>query len=68
MYMCCVCSRDVPIRRFRSVSATDPVVLTNIELTDIGSINRSDTIPILLNYIHLLVIAFFDGLEVARKP
>ena len=34
--------RDVPIHRFRSVSATDPVVLTNIELTDIGSVNRSD--------------------------
>ena len=32
-------SIDVPIHRFRSVSATDPVVLTNIELTDIGSVN-----------------------------
>ena len=35
--------RDVPIHRFRSVSATNPVILTNIEVIDIGSVNRSDT-------------------------
>ena len=66
MQKCDILTRDVPIHRFRSVSVTDPVILTNIKLTDIGS--KNDPIPILLNYIHLLVIAFFDGLEVARKP
>ena len=59
----CVTIGDVPIHRYRYVSVTDSLVLTNIELTDNVTVNRSDTdiiksCPPACNYIFVEVIMY----------
>ena len=59
--------RDVPIYQIQISISFNQYQITNIKLPDIVSVNLSNT-DIIELCPPLLIITYFDGLEVARKP